>query len=434
MKTITLECLRGVEAPARVAVQRQNGRHAVYFQVTSPRQLEPLCHQRPVEELPRLVTLLSPAHHLVAAQALDHLGEVTPPAMAQHMREGLRQALTYRHHLRKLYFLLLAWENPLADNDSLEFRRLPHKFPPRLLDDLWRQISLAQEAVSILGGRFDHPITGVAGGVSRFLREEHYPRLAAIASSCRDFALSLSDFLVSAVFPWGREEGWLDLDLPPLASLTLSSPDGQVVRRDAQGQEQEHFTAAAFLEKIGCHQEPWTYEAFAYFRDQGWQELEPTSVAHLFAVGPLARLNSGTAASTPAAAAEQERLSAALGPLPRQELAAAYWALLVELLQAGELMVKLYSPDNLTGPAPRQIPQRLGRETQATLESPAGLLFLQVRVNDRGLIEDLQLLDPATENNALRCLVAQQVVSTSLAANRSWEEIKKRLELSLLPW
>jgi len=297
MKTITLECLRGLEAPARVAIRRQNGRCQAYLQTTSPRPLAQLCRRRPVEELPRLVTLLSPAHHLAAALALDRLGEVTPPEMAQNMREGLRLALTYRRHLRKLYFLLLAWENPWANGDSLGSRRRSHTFPPRLMDDAWRHLSLAQEAVAILGGRFDHPVTAVAGGVSRFLKEEHYARLAVIAGACRDFALSFSDFLASQVFLWGREEGWLAAELPPLPSLTLSTPEEQFVRRDGRGQEQERFTAPALWEKVGRHQEPWTYEDFAYFREQGWQHLEPTSVDHLFAVG---RCPGSTAAPRPA--------------------------------------------------------------------------------------------------------------------------------------
>jgi coenzyme F420-reducing hydrogenase alpha subunit len=433
MKTITLECLRGVEAPARVAITPQNGRCQAYFQVTSPRPLAQLCRQRPVEELPRLVTLASPAHHLAAALALDRLGQVTPPEMAQNMREGLRLALTYRHHLRKLYFLLLAWENPWVNGDSLKSRRRPHTFPPRLMDDAWRHLSLAQEAVAILGGRFDHPVTAVAGGVSRFLKEEHYARLAVIAGACRDFALSFSEFLASQVFLWGREEGWLAAELPPLPSLTLSTPEEQFVRRDGQGQEQERFAAAALWEKVGRQQEPWTYEAFAYFREQGWQHLDPSAVDHLFAVGPLPRLNSGIAASTPAAVGEVERLCSVLGPLPRRELAAAYWALLVDLLQAAELMVELYTPEKLTGPTLRHIPAGWGREAQAAVESPAGWLFIQVRVDERGLIEDLQLLDPATANNALRCLVAQQVVAAAAAANLGWQDTKKRLELSLLP-
>jgi len=42
-----------------------------------------------------------------------------------------------------------------------------------------RHVSLAQEAAIILGGRADHPVTAVAGGVSRALRDEHHPRLAA---------------------------------------------------------------------------------------------------------------------------------------------------------------------------------------------------------------------------------------------------------------
>jgi hypothetical protein len=55
-------------------------------------------------------------------------------------------------------------------------------------------------------------------------------------------------------------------------------------------------------------------------------------------------------------------------------------------------------------------------------------------VDPDGIIEAFQVLEPVSENNALRCLVAQKTVDNALRQKQTWKEIKARLELSLLPF
>ena len=139
MRTITFDSLRWQEQPAQVTILVNGGPPQVYFQRTTPREVAALCQGRPVEELPRILTILSPAHHLCAARALDRLFGVEPPPLALNMREALRQALFYRHHLRKFYFLLTSLENPFVNFWSSEARRGLHPIPHQLFDDLRRR-------------------------------------------------------------------------------------------------------------------------------------------------------------------------------------------------------------------------------------------------------------------------------------------------------
>src|SRR5512138_1614913 len=115
MPRVTLDSLRWQEQPAQATVTVNGGPPHVYFQTTAPRDVAALCLGRPVEELPRILTILSPAHHLCAAQALDRLFDVEPPPVARDTREAMRLALVLRHHLRKLYFLVSSIENPFAE-------------------------------------------------------------------------------------------------------------------------------------------------------------------------------------------------------------------------------------------------------------------------------------------------------------------------------
>ena len=428
---VTFDSLRWLEQPAQASIAVNGGPPQVHFQVTAPREVAAMCLGRPVEELPRILSILSPAHHLCAAQALDNIFAVEPPPVAKNMREALRLAQFFRHHLRKLYFLVGSLENPFADFWSPEVRRGPNDLHP-LLGDLMRHVSLAQEAAIILGGRADHPVTAVAGGVSRALREEHHPRLAEIAVACRTCAVRLGDFLREQVFPKGKVLAeFHGLEAGPLAYLALSPEPDRLVLRDSRGAEIERFSAAAVFEKIGLHREAWSYEPFAFLKVKGWKDLA-TSAESLFLVGPLARLSGGEPRATPLAEAERGRLIEALGPSPHRGVVAAYWALLVELLEAAESLVGLCEKEKLTGPALRTISKGPGAEGHAALESPQGLIYHHFRANERGLVQEVQVLDTTTANNGLFGLLAQKAVEASLAQKQPWEETKKRIELSLL--
>src|SRR5512144_1034409 len=100
MSRVMLDSLRWRDPPARAAVTVDGGAPRVHLQMTAPREVASMCVGRPVEELPRILSILSPAHHLCAAQALDGLFGVEPPPVAKNVREALRLALFFRHHVR----------------------------------------------------------------------------------------------------------------------------------------------------------------------------------------------------------------------------------------------------------------------------------------------------------------------------------------------
>jgi coenzyme F420-reducing hydrogenase alpha subunit len=142
MRTITLEPLRWLERPSRVRIVSDNADAKAYFQITNPRDIARMAKGRPVEELPRIVGILSPAHHLVSAMALDKLFKVEPPDLAVNMREAHLQTLFISHHLRKLYFFLSSSANPfqcyrMRDNPGMT------SFPGQLLEEIMDCLALA---------------------------------------------------------------------------------------------------------------------------------------------------------------------------------------------------------------------------------------------------------------------------------------------------
>jgi F420-non-reducing hydrogenase large subunit len=435
METITLQPLRWMDESARVSILDNDGHPQSYLQVTAWRNIESACIGRPVEELPRILTMLSPSHHVVSAMALDRLFDVEPPPLALNLREALQQALFFTHHLRKLYFFLCSLEDPFLVYCLRGSRGQRSIVSHHLLDRVMDHVTLTQEAAAVLGGRADHPVVAVPGGVGRFLKEPHYTRLQEIAEACLGFAVGLAAFLGAKVFG-DRDalEGILSSPLPRMSTLTIPAGTSTLVAKVPGSNQDDSFAAEQLFEKVGFHREPWTYKPFAYLKDKGWNSLEPDHAAGLFFVGPLARLNGGSELATPRAEEERQRLVEVLGPFPHFTVTAACRSLAVELIQAAERMTALCTRERLTGPAIRVIPTAMNRESFAAMESPQGLIAHHYTTDARGIVQEVQVLDTSVANNALRCLLVRQAVEESKDSLQDRKRTKSRIEASLLPF
>lgn len=432
MQTLTLEPLRWQEDPARIIVCGDDSQPAVYYQVTSPKCVEEICCGRPAEELPRILSMLAPAHHLTAALALDRLFQVDPPELAQNMRTALLQAQFYSAHLRKFFFLLTSRQDPFADFHVAGRGISQETISTRLLDKIAHHGALAQEAEDILGGRHDHPLTAVAGGVCRYLKEEHYERLADIGKAMVSFGLELTQFMRTEIL---SEEGgllpWSGIQIPALAGLHIGSGD-QPTLSGPNGSESQHFNADQLKDIIALQQEAWTYQPFAYLKEKGWQGVEDR--LGLFHVGPLARFNADQKAVTPLAEEERQRMIESLGAPPVYELTATFGAMAVELIQAAETLQSLSIPEKLGGPSLRTIPEHRTASTWAALEAPQGLTWHHYETDDEGMVQSITVIDSCAGNNALKCMLAKQVVGDALEQKEDPAAIKAKVAVALLPF
>lgn len=432
MATITLEPLRWQDEPARVTVHQNGSQPEVYFQMLSPKPVVAMCCKRPVEELPRILPMFTPAHHLAGALALDRLFNVDPPPMAENMRAALLQAQFYTAHLRRLFFLLTNWNSPFSDFHATGRGVHQPLKPTCRFEELMHHLALAQEAETILGGRHDQPLTAVAGGVSRFLKDDFFERLAEIADACLEFACKLAASLRSEILTGDRgASDLLDISIPALASMSVT--EGNAVELiDPEGKSIDHFGAEEIAEKIGQAKEAWTYRPFAHLKNTGWQHLEPSE--GLFFVGPLARFNGNQTAATPLAEEERQRLIAAVGPPPQYKWAAAIWVLLIELIGAAESLQSLSEKEKLSGPSIRTIPTEMNASTWSVLEAPQGLIWHSYRVDKAGIVKEINILDATIANNALKCLLTKQLVVEGLAQEKGPKEIKEMVSIGLLPF
>lgn len=409
--------LPGLEDYSRLAVVRGNGRARLYWQVLAPRAWAEMTRGRPVEELPRLLGRYSAAHHLAAAQLLDRLFGVEPPPLAVNLRELLRQVEIYRQHLRRFYFLLL-----LFSQEQPRVRRRPASGLGAWIPQVQQHLALIREVAAIVGGRPEHPLTAVVGGVSRYLKPEHYPRLRQIGTALAAFTQRLADFLDKEVLAAEKLPAWETAALPPVITL---STDGQQLRLIQAGREQR-LPLEDLWSRLDWQQETWTYEPLVSWRANG-ETSSP--LTRQLVVGPVARLLSDTCSAGPGETgtmAKSPNLSAVTPYL-------AWEARRREMLTAITTIADLAQEDKLTGPDLRTIPAGFGEEAQAAVEGPDGLIQVACRVNRQGQIQELQLLDPDMVHQALKQAILQGLEKDLPVRPLTWVE-QGRLAITLLPW
>ncbi len=432
MQTITLEPLRWQQEPSRITVHDNDSHLSVYYQVTSPRMVETICCGRPVEEMPRIVSILAPSHHLTAALALDRLFQVDPPDLAKNMRTALLQAQYTTAHLQKFFFLMTTRQDPLADFRVFNRSGAQPRRSRRIVEKIMRHAALSQEAEDILGGRHNHPLTAVAGGVSRYLKEGHYQRLTDISDALLPFACELADLVRDEFLrDGGILSQWKHVDLPALAGLRLAE-DGKIALTTVDGSGSQQFNAEQLGDIIALRQEEWTFQPFAYFKEKDWQGVEQSE--GVFFVGPLARFNAGQEAATPLAEEERGRMITSVGSPPVYTVAAAYCALAVELIQSAETLKRLCHPEKLAGPALRTIPVTKADSTWAALETPQGLSWHRYQVDAEGIVQAATIIDAPAANNVFKCRLAGQLVRAAMEQKEKPDAIREKAAVAMLPF
>ncbi len=410
----TFEPLKGQDWPCRVRVTPDAGGQRTYLQTTGYLDPADLCIGRAVEELPRILSIRSPVHHLAAARLMDRLFDVEPPDIAKNMRDALGQSLFLCHHLRKLHLLLLDPINPFPDHRASAKPAGRHAAAAhRRAETVMHVLGLVQEAAAILGGRSDHPLTAIAGGVSRFLKDGYYQRLTEIADACPPLVRKIDAFF---------RENLLN-DGGPLHHLTETAIDpmpaaaaieGKIVIKDRSGSVVDDFSPEKIPEKMSVRREPWSYLPFAALGNGAAGSDSGEKLSGVFLVGPLARVDDGSETETTWTASDACR------------------AMLADLIRTAERMTDLYKKENFVGPAIRVVPEAMGTDAWAAFEGPAGLIALGVKVDGKGIVESIQVVDPVLINNGARCRIAEAAVAEGLARNRPHIDIKRRLENSLL--
>src|SRR5574341_277364 len=417
MKKISIDPITRLEGHGKIDIfLDESGKVAnCYFLVPELRGFEKFCEGRPVEELPRILTRICgvcpEAHHMASAKACDAVYHVQIPSTARKLRELLYNVFYVADHTVHFYALggpdfVVGPEAPAAERNVLG---VIHKVGVEVGKKVLHTRSMAQEIITILGGKPIHPVTSLPGGVSRGIDEEERKKIEGYAKQMVEFGKFTIKVIEDVVL---ANKAYVDLILSDTyAHKTYSMGtvdeknrvnfyDGKIRVVDTQGKEFVKFEAKDYLNVLAEHVEPWTYLKFPYLKKIGWKGFVDGQDSGVYKATPLSRLNAADGMATPLAQAEYERFYKTLGGKPVQATLATHWARVIELLYAAEKSLELAQDLEITDRNIRTIPTATPDEGVGCVEAPRGTLYHHYITDEKGIVQKVNLIVGTTNNHA----------------------------------
>ncbi len=420
-KRITIDPVTRLEGHGKVEIflNDEGNVENTYWQVPELRGFEKFCIGRSVDEMnkitPRLCGVCPGAHHLCSTKALDKVYKVEPPPAAVRLRELFYAAHYVHSHIAHFYALASAdfVMGPAAPASKRNILGVVDTVGLEIGGQVLRARSLAQKTQEIIGGKATHPVCGIPGGMSKPLAEEDRAKIEEWSKELVNFAKFTAGLLDDVVL---KNEAYLGLIKDPGIyyhetyymgmvdkNNKINFYDGDIRVVDQKGKEFVKFKPADYLQHIGEHVEPWSYEKFTFLKKIGWKGFTDGPGSGIYRAAPLARINASNGFTTPLAQAEYERMKGFFKDLgvdgPIHHTLVYHWARVIELVHAAELMLECAQDPIITS---KDIKAKAGTpgEGVGVLEAPRGTLYHHYVSDENGIVQDVNLVVGTTNNNA----------------------------------
>lgn len=415
-KRITVDPITRLEGHGKIEVflDDKGDVDRAILQIPELRGFEQFAVGRPAEEMPRITPRICgvcpTAHHMASTKTVDDLFNVEPTPTAKMIRELIYNAFQFEDHT--LHFFFLGGPDfvvgPQANAGERNILGVIGKVGLEAGKKVIKARREARDMINHLGGKVIHPVCGLPGGVSKGLDEEHRKEFLEQAKSIVEFAqfaLKLFDDIVL------QNKEYVDVVTGDAYKIVthymglvdennkVNFYDGDIRVVDPDGNEYAKFKPQDYLQHISEHVEPWTYIKFPFLKNVGWKGFEEGKDSGIYRVAPLARLNASDGMATPKAQEHYEKMYETFGGKPVHNTLAFHWARLIEALQAAETMVNLLENKDITNPNIRNIPTETPDEGVGVVEAPRGTLYHHYKTDDKGIIQEANLI-VATVNNA----------------------------------
>jgi F420-non-reducing hydrogenase large subunit len=397
----------------------------VYFQIPELRGFEKFLEGRPVEEAPRIVPRICgvcPAcHHMASGKAVDAVYHVDPPPVARRLRELFFMGEYIHSHVA--HFYALAAPDFVLGPGSEKAKRHVLGIVEKVGLEIGAKVltfrKYGHEIMKLVGGKCQHPVYNVPGGVSRPLTEEQRGQVEKMARECVElakFSLALFGQVVL------QNQAYMEIITGPAYRLDVHDMglvdeqnrvnfyDGKVRVKDTGGREVVKYEAKDYLANVAEHVESFSYLKFPYLKKFGWKGLVEGPESGVYRATPLARLNVADGMATPLAQAEYEKFFATVGK-PCKLVLATHWARLIELLYATEHAVELACDPEITNPQVRTLPTEVPTEGVGIVEAQRGTLTHHYATDEKGIIRKANLIVGTTNNNAAITLSIKKAAS-----------------------
>ncbi len=434
-RTVSIDPVTRIEGHAKITIRLDEAGKVIdsRFHVTEFRGFEKFCVGRSFWEMPgitaRVCGICPVSHLLVSSKAGDMILGVRTPAPAVALRRLMNYAQMVQSHA--LSFFLLSGPDLILGMDADPAQRNMAGLiaaNPDLARAGIRMRAFGQKLIRSLGDRSIHPSWSVPGGVRKSLSSEQrdeilkqLPEMYAtigialelMKEACARFSAEIDAYgdFPSLFMGLVTEEGGLE---HYAGKLRMIDSEGKILE---DGIEPENYQNL-----IGEAEQNWSYLKFPYYKPRGPEN-------GMYRVGPLARLNVCDFAGTARADRElrQFRHSAGHGK-PVSGSFYYHYARLIEILHSLERIEEILADEILDD---HHIRSQAGVNQNVGIgisEAPRGTLIHHYRVDDNGILEDVNLIIATGQNNLAMNRTVKQLAERFIRGDRLEQGLLNRIE------
>jgi coenzyme F420-reducing hydrogenase alpha subunit len=330
-------------------------------------------YDQAVDAVSRVCGSCPVAYQLTAVQAFERLFQVEPPPWMEAVRRMLACAEWLQSHARHIH--LMAAPDFLGAEDALALVGAGHEESVRRG---MRLQTLGADVLRLFGGRAVHPVGIRVGGF------HSAPAARDVAALVQRLAAAIPE--AEGLVRWTASFAFPD-DTQPFTSVALCHPSeyaigaGRIQSGDgldiSTGQFEQHFAMLQVAHSTA---------------------LQLRLDGRPYLVGPLARLNLNFRELPPAVRVVLDTLPVAV---PSHNMFHSVVARAVELLLAVHEAHRLLR--DYATPGRPAVPVRPTAGTAiAASEAPGGLLWLRFEVDSRGVVRQVRIVPPTSQNQG-RC-------------------------------
>jgi len=446
MSKIEIEPITRLEGHGKIEIflDEEGEVKNAYLQIPELRGFEKFCEGRRAEDLPIITTRICGvcpvAHHMASTKALDDAFNVEPTETAKMLRELMYCGYFIYDHTLHFYFLggpdfIVGPEAPPAERNILGVIK---KAGLEVGKEVIKHRAYGQKITAILGGKATHPVSGLPGGIAKFLTEEERKEIEDMVKSCVEFAKFSLELFDKVVLKNREYVEMIKSDAYTLKTYYMGLVDeknrvniydGDVRVVDPEGREFVKFKPREYLDVIEEHVEPWTYVKLPYLKKVGWKGLTAGPESGVYRVGPLGRLNAAEGMATPLAQEEYERMYETLGGKPVHSTLAYHWARLIEILYASERALELVTDDRITSKDIRNKPGEPG-EGVGIVEAARGTLIHHYILDENALAKKVNLIVATTHNAPAICMSIRDAAKGLIHKGKVSEGILNKIEMA----
>jgi len=394
---VVIDPLTRVEGVGKVRIDLDGGevKDLQFSTMVSPRFFEFLLLDKPAEDAPRISERICGIcyvnHHLVSVKAVEDAWGVEIPEVATILRRLMNAGSFVTSHALHLAFLALP---DLLDLKERNFIGIM-KQNPELAKIALEIHKYGNRVVTEIGGRVVHPVAAVPGGMTKGLTgEARYKMLTEGRVALRNVK-KVADLVFDLYEK--REDDPLEYMSEKTNYMGLVSGGsyeiyhGPVRIKDIEGRIAHEFDPPEYRdywEERSCDH---SFTKIPFVKSMGY----PNGVGR---VGPLGRFNVMDGVRWPASRDYLKAYDDLFGR-PSDDTAAYNLARAVELVAAIEECLEYLSDDRIVSMETRAPVKTVEGEGVGIVEAPRGLLLHNYRINQKGLIENVNIIAPTTFNH-----------------------------------